>query len=139
MTVAGLAGAIALSLVGSAVLMRIWSTAHQRDVAAGTYLVEHGLADAVVLYSDPASLWWVSGNPGVAGPFDGFETQQHVIDAYDVEYVVVTLRDDAMRDPLGFWDGAAATDAEGHHPSFLPDQPVFEAPGVRIYRAEASE
>jgi 4-amino-4-deoxy-L-arabinose transferase-like glycosyltransferase len=139
LAVAGVAGAIALSLAGSAVLLRIWSTAHQRDVAAGTYLAEHGLGSSVVLHSDPASLWWVSGNPGVAGPFDGFPTQQRVIDAYHVEYVVVTLRDDATRDPLGFWDGAAATDADGNHPSFLSDQPVFEAPGVRIYRVVTNE
>lgn len=134
LVVAGLVGAMALSLIGSAVLLRIWNTAHQRDVAAGCFFTSHNLTDAVVLYSDPASLWWVSGNPGVAGPFNGFDTQQRVIEAYDVQYVVVTLRDDASRDPLGFWNGASATDAEGHHATFLPTTPVFEAPGVRIYK-----
>jgi hypothetical protein len=132
--VAGLVGAVALSVIGSATLLRIWETAHQRDLAAGSFFTSHDLTDAVVLYSDPASLWWVSGNPGVAGPFDGFATQQQVVNAYGVEYVVVTLRDDATRDPLGFWEGAAATDANGAHPAFLPADPVFEAAGVRVYR-----
>jgi len=47
--------------------------------------------------------------------------------------VVVTLASGEMRDPLGLWDGAAAVDANGSHPGFLPLQPSYSAPGVRVY------
>jgi hypothetical protein len=46
----------------------------------------------------------------------------------------VTLRAGETRDPLGLWDGATATDSTGSHPDFLPGQPDFTAPGVRVYR-----
>jgi len=37
-------------------------------------------------------------------------------------------------DPLGLWEGAAATDSEGAHPSFMPDEPSFEGDDVRVFR-----
>ena len=70
----------------------------------------------------------------MAPPFDPFPVVADVVDAYDVRWVVVMLGSGETRDPLGLWDGASSTDSEGNHPSFLPDAPAFEAPGVRIYR-----
>jgi hypothetical protein len=83
---------------------------------------------------DPAALHELTGNPGVAPPFDLYPVIASVVDAYRVEWVVVTLRPDETRDPLGLWDGAGGTDAAGNHPDFLPSTPDFAAPRVRVYR-----
>jgi hypothetical protein len=56
-----------------------------------------------------------------------------VVDAYGIRWVVVTLTTGAVRDPLGLWEGSTAMDSEGNHPDFLPAQPTFEAPGVRVF------
>jgi 4-amino-4-deoxy-L-arabinose transferase-like glycosyltransferase len=128
-----LLGAIALSLIGSASLYRLWETSHQRDLAAAGYLTDAGLTEATVLYGDPASLWHLSGNPAVAAPFDPYPVIEEVVRAYEVEWVIVTLREDATIDPLGLWDGCAAHDSEGNSPAWLGCEPVFEAEGVRIY------
>ena len=42
LAIAGLAGAVALSLIGSAVLLGQWSDAHDRLQQAGDYLIEQG-------------------------------------------------------------------------------------------------
>jgi len=134
LAVAGLAGAVALSLVGSAVLVGQWSTAHGKLALAAAFLADRGETNAVVMAYDPAALHALTGNPGVAPPFDPFPVIGEVVDAYDVRWVVVTLGPGQTRDPLGLWDGAAATDAAGSHPNFLPAQADFVAPGVRVYR-----
>jgi hypothetical protein len=128
---AGLAGAFVLSLVGSAVLIGPWSDTHARLRQAAGFLA--GDPDAVVMAYDPAALHALSGNPGVAPPFDPFPVIGQVVRAYDVRWVVVTLPPGESRDPLGLWDGAAATDSAGNHPDFLPATPAFEAPRVRVY------
>ena len=133
LALAGLAGAVSLSLVGSAVLLTQWSDAHARLAQAAAFLAENGHGDVVLAY-DPAALHQLSGNPGVAPPFDPFPTIGQVVHAYGVEWVVVTLRPGETRDPLGLWDGALGTDALGGHPDFLPRDPAFEAPRVRVYR-----
>ncbi len=133
LAVAGLAGAMALSLIGSAVLLGQWSDAHARLRQAGEYLVGRGEQSAVVMAYDPAALHVLSGNPGIAPPFDLYPIIGQVVDAYHVEWVVVTLRPGETRDPLGLWDGAGATDAAGDHPDFLPARPDFSAPGVRVF------
>ena len=132
--VAGLAGAIVLSLAGSAVLYEQWTVGREREEAAARFLSRPERRNDVILYSDPASMWLRTGNPGVAGPFDGYDMQEAVIRAYEVEWVVVVLGPGAEIDPLGLWGGARARDADGRPASFLDDQPSFEAPGVRIYR-----
>jgi hypothetical protein len=86
-----------------------------------------------VMAYDPAALYALTGNPGVAPPFDPFATIGQVVQAYRVRWVVVTLAPAQTRDPLGLWDGAAGTDSTGAHPAFLPGDPAFEAPGVRVY------
>ena len=131
--VAGLAGAMVLSLAGSAVLLSQWSSAHDRLAVAAGFLRDHGAtADRVMAY-DPAALHELTGNPGVAPPFDPFPVIGEVVEAYEVRWVVVTLAPGETRDPLGLWDGSAATDSIGSHPAFLPPEPAFEAPGVRVF------
>jgi hypothetical protein len=83
---------------------------------------------------DPAALHALTGNPGVAPPFDLFPVIGQVVDAYDVRWVVVTLARGETRDPLGLWDGASATDSAGNHPDFLPASPDFDSPRVRVFR-----
>jgi hypothetical protein len=131
--VAALAGAIVLSLVGSASLYRLWETSHRRDLAAAQYLTDAGLTDATLLYGDPASLWHLTGNPGVAAPFDPYPVIEEVVRAYDVELVIVTLREDATIDPLGLWLGGNAVDGDGNRADWLATDPTFEADGIRIF------
>ena len=134
--VAGLVGAAALSLIGSGVLLAQWNAAHDRLALAAGYLRDEGATGDRVLAYDPSAIHFLSGNPGVAPPFDPYSVIGQVVDAYDVEWVVVTLRPGESRDPLGLWDGAAGTDSTGAHPDFLPAEPAFEAPGVRVFRVE---
>ena len=136
--VAGLAGAAALSVVGSAVLIGQWSDAHAKLVLAGQFLMERGARDDRVMAYDPAALWAISGNPGVAPPFDRLPVVGEVIAAYDVRWVVVTLPLGQERDPLDLWDGAAATDSAGNHADFLPERAAFSAAGVRVYEVKPS-
>lgn len=132
--VAGMAGAIGLSLAASAILLGQWRFAHDRLALAAEFLRAQGATNDRVLAYDPAALHALSGNPGVAPPFDPFPVIGQVVNAYDLRWVVVTLPPGETRDPLGLWEGATATDSVGSHPSFLPSQPAFEAPGVRVFR-----
>lgn len=129
--VAGMAGALALSLVGSAALLQSWSVVQARVRSAGDLLA--GAAPGTVMAYDPSAIYGVSGRAGVAPPFDPYAVVGQVVDAYDVRWVVVILAPGETRDPLGLWDGAAATDVDGAHPAFLSSVPSFEADGVRIY------
>ena len=131
--VAGLVGALVLSAIGSAVVYGGWSVADDRLSAAAAFLrVSADPGDRVMAY-DPAALHARVSMEGVAPPFEPFATVGEVVDAYDVRWVVVTLGPGESRDPLGLWDGAAATDATGAHPAFLAEQAAFAAPGVRVY------
>lgn len=130
---AALVGAVILSVVGSVALYRLWDTSHQREVAAAAYLEEAGQTAATVMYGDPASLWHLTANPGVPAPFDPYPVIEDVVRAYSVQWVVVALREDATVDPLGLWNGCSAVDSEGNTASWLGCEPVFEAPGVRIF------
>jgi 4-amino-4-deoxy-L-arabinose transferase-like glycosyltransferase len=134
LVVAGLIGAVSLSLVGSAILYQQWIASRDRELAAASFLSADGRFDDVIMYSDPASMALTSGNPGIAGPFDGYPIQERIIRAYGVEWVVVTVRPGETTDPLGFWKGGRARDANGVPATFLADEPAFEAAGVRIYR-----
>jgi hypothetical protein len=131
--VAGLAGATALSGIGSAVVLRQWSVAHERRVAAAQLLRANAEPGDQVMAYDPAPLHAEVPMEGVAPPFDPFVTVAEVVRAYDVRWVVVTLGAGETRDPLGLWEGAAATDSTGAHPTFLGEEPTLFAPGVRIY------
>ena len=131
--VTGILGAAVLSLAGSAVLIAQWGAAHDRLALASDYLRDSGARTDRVLAYDPAALHALAGNPGVAPPFDPFPIIGEVVDAYDIRWVVVTLQPGETRDPLGLWDGASATDSLGTHPEFLPAEPAFEGPGVRVY------
>jgi hypothetical protein len=131
--VAAVVGAVVLSVVGSAALYRLWDSSHQRELAAAAYLEASGQTDVTVMYGDPSSLWHLTGNPGVAAPFDPYPVLEEVVDAYGVELVVVALREDAEVDPLGLWEGCDAVDADGNVATWLECEPVMEADGVRIY------
>lgn len=133
LTFAGLAGALALSLAGSTILLGQWSAAHARLERAAAFLRDAAAPNDRVMAYDPAALYALTGNPGVAPPFDPFETIGQVVDAYGARWVVVTLAPGETRDPLGLWDGASAVDSAGGHPDFLPSEPAFEAPGVRVF------
>jgi Dolichyl-phosphate-mannose-protein mannosyltransferase len=132
---AGVAGAVVLSLIGSAILYRQWERSRVRDEQAAAFLRANTQPNDVIMASDPASIYPLTGNPGVAAPFDPYRIIAQVVDAYDVTWVIV-LRPEELGevDPLGLWDGSAATDSEGQHPSFMPDEPAFEGDDVRIFR-----
>jgi uncharacterized protein YbjT (DUF2867 family) len=132
--VAGLAGAVALSVVGSAILHAQWSRSRERDEQAAAFLLREARRSDVVMSSDPASIYPLSGNPGVAAPFDPYRVIEQVVRAYGVDWVIVTRPGPGTTDPLGLWEGAAATDIEGEHPSFMPAQPAFEGDDVRVFR-----
>jgi hypothetical protein len=133
-TVAGLVGAIVLSVVGSAILYATWDRSRQRDAEIAEFLLANADRDDTIMASDPASIYPLTGNPGVAAPFDPFRVIERVVRAYDVEWVVVLSPGDGEPDPLRLWDGAGGVDSEGAHPSFLPADPAFEGTDVRIYR-----
>jgi hypothetical protein len=136
LTAAGVAGAIVLSGVGSSILYAQWDRSRQRDEQAAAFLLANARRDDVVMASDPASIHPLTGNPSVAAPFDPFPVIEQVVDAYGVDWVVVLSPGDGEPDPLGLWEGAAATDSQGNHPSFLPAEPAFEGDDLRIFRIE---
>ena len=131
---AGAAGAIVLSLVGSATLYGQWDRSRQIDQQAAGFLLAEAHRTDVVMSSDPASIYPLTGNPGVAAPFDPFAVTERVVDAYGVDWVMVTRPGPGTTDPLGLWDGADGTDITGAHPSFLPAAPAFEEGDLRIFR-----
>ena len=133
LAVAGLAGAVALSGVGSTVVLGQWTDAHAKLASAARFLTADTPASDRVMAYDPAALYELTGRPGVAPPYDGYGVIAQVVNAYRIRWVVVTLRPGETRDPLGLWDGAAAVDAAGQHPDFLPETPAYSAPGVRVY------
>lgn len=132
--IAGVVGAVMLSVIGSAILYQDWSRSRIRDEQAAAFLLANAQPSDVLMASDPASLYPLTGNRGVAGPFDPFRVIQQVVDAYDVRWVVVLRPGPGETDPLGMWEGAAGIDSDGEHPSFLPDEPAFEGDDVRIFR-----
>jgi hypothetical protein len=134
LTVAGAAGAVVLSVAGSVILYTEWESSRVRHEQAADYLRQNAAADEVFMASDPASVWPLTRNLGVAGPFDPFRVVEQVVDAYGVDWVIVLRPGPGEVDPLGLWDGSAGTDSEGAHPSFLPAAPSFEGTNVRVYR-----
>jgi 4-amino-4-deoxy-L-arabinose transferase-like glycosyltransferase len=134
LSIAGLGGAAVLSVIGSAILFQQWDRSRLRDEQAAAFLRTHADRTDVFMASDPASINPLTGNPGVAAPFDPYRVIEQVVDAYDVKWVIVLRPGPGETDPLGMWDGAAGTDSEGQHPSFLPDDPAFEGDDVRVFR-----
>ena len=84
--------------------------------------------------SDPASLYPLTGNPGVAAPFDPFDVTEQVVDAYDVRWVVVLSPGNGEPDPLNLWDGAAGDRQPGAHPSLHAGRAGVRGDDVRIFR-----
>jgi hypothetical protein len=133
-TVAGVVGAVVLSLVGSAILYAQWDRSRIRDLEAADFLNANAAPTDVFMSSDPASIHPLTGNPGVAAPFDPYRVIADVVEAYDVRWIIVTRPGPGETDPLGLWDGASSRDSEGKHPGFLPDQAAFEGDDVRVFR-----
>ncbi len=132
--VVGLGGAIALALAGAVALLGPWQVRIDRHEAAAAFLRDAANPSDVLLAGDPSSLYLLTGLRGVATPFDPYDVLGEVVEAYGIDWVVVVLESDAVRDPLGLWDGAAAVDATGGSPSFLSAEPTFETDGVRVFR-----
>jgi len=132
--VAGLAGAVALSVLSSAILFAQWDRSRVRDEQTASFLRANAEPGDVFMASDPASLHPLTGLPGLAAPFDPFAVIEEVVDAYDVQWVVVLRPGPGETDPLNLWDGAAGVDSHGEHPSFLPAEPAFEGDDVRVFR-----
>ncbi len=130
---AGLLGALALSLAGSAALLVGWRNAHLKLTQATEFLAAEASPGERVMAYDPSAVYLLSGLSGVAPPFDDYSVIGSVVEAYDIRWVVVTLRPDETRDPLDLWNGSAGTDIRGNHPTFLPVEAAFEAPGVRVF------
>jgi hypothetical protein len=135
LAVVATAGAIVLSLLGSSVIYGQWDRSHRLDVAAAGFFERADATNDVVIYADPATLALLSGNPGIAPPFDPFPVVERVIDGYHVKWIVVQLGPGDKTDALNFWPGPTATDSEGNRAKFLADHPSFEVPGaLRIYQ-----
>jgi hypothetical protein len=134
LTAAGMVGAIVLSVAGSAILYEDWDFSRMRHEQAAEFLRVNAAADDVFMASDPASVWPLTGNSGLAAPFDPFSVIGQVIDAYGVDWVIVLRPGPGEVDPLGLWDGRAGTDSKGAHPSFMPEQPAFDGSDVRVFR-----
>lgn len=137
-TVAALAGVVALSVMSSAILYADWDRSRVRDEQAAAYLRANASPDDVFMASDPASIHPLTGLRGVAAPFDPFAVIEQVVDAYGVDWVVVLRPGPGETDPLNLWGGASGTDSQGEHPSFLPDEPAFEGDDVRVFRVVGS-
>jgi hypothetical protein len=128
------AGAIVLSVVGSIILYAGWDRSRQRDLEIAAFLRANAEPDDMIMASDPASIYPLTGNPGVAAPFDPFHVIEDVVDAYGVRWVVVLSPGNGEPDPLRLWEGAEGVDSLGAHPAFLPSEPAFEGTDVRVYR-----
>ena len=111
--VAGLGGAAVLSLIGSTILFQQWDRSRVRDEQLAAFLRANAEPEDVFMASDPASIYPLTGNQGVAAPFDPFRVIEQVVDAYDVRWVVVLSAGGGEPDPLNMWDGASGTDSEG--------------------------
>lgn len=135
--VVGVVGAVVLAMAGAIALLGQWQVRYERHAAAATYLREVAQPDDVLLVADPSSLYLLTGLRGVAAPFDPYPVIHAVIQGFGVDWVVVSLAADEVRDRLGLWDGGAAVDANGNRATFLPDEPAFEGPGVRIFRVHS--
>jgi 4-amino-4-deoxy-L-arabinose transferase-like glycosyltransferase len=121
---AAVAGAVALSLIGSVSLVSLWSRDYARAEAAAGYLADAAGEDDVVMYVDPPTLHLLTGLLVVPPPFDPPEVIGEVAEAYDVRWVVIERAPGASTDALGLWDGV----------DWLAPDPSFEARDVRVFR-----
>ena len=133
LAVTGTVGAIVLSVVGSLTIWHQWDRSHRLDSAGAEFFIATEATDDVVMYSDPATLALLSGNPGVAASFDTYPVLKQIVDAYQVRWVMVQLPEGASVDPLGLWHGAGSVDAAGNRATWLASEPAFAIPGLRIF------
>lgn len=131
-------GALALSLVGSASLVRSWTAAGQRIEVAAAYLAEQASPTDIVMHVNAPAIALATGLRAIAAPFDPYAVIEEVVRAYEVDWVVVERTPGAETDPLQLWEGADAVDPSGASPDFLPAAPAFDSSEVRIYEVRKS-
>ena len=129
----GVLAAVVLSMLGSANLYGGWVTARESDVAAASFLLEHGDRRDVVMHRDASALHLLTGNPVIAIPYDPYPVIAAAAEAYDVRWMVVTRMETETRAPLGLWEGGDAIDAKGNRADFLASEPAFESGSVRVF------
>jgi len=129
--VASTVGAVVLSLAASWSLVRGWEQERAQIESVAPFFAA-GRGEDVVMYLDPPSLNLLTGNPAVPPTWDPYPVIAEVAHAYGVRWLVVERQRDGA-DPLGLWDGASSTDAQGHRADWLADEPSFEAFGIVIY------
>lgn len=132
----GALGAVVLSVIGSVTVWREWDRSHRLDEAGAQFFVERGATGDVVMFTDPAALALLSGNPGVPPTPDPYPVLERIVEAFGVRWVMVQLPDGADVDPLGLWDGGAAIDAAGNRADWLSDEPAFEVQDLRVFEVE---
>jgi hypothetical protein len=129
----GLIAAVVLSVLGSWNIYSLWLEGRERNLDVARFFLEAGHTEDAVIYREASHLHLLSGNPVVAYPVDTYPIIEEVIRAYDVRWAVVTRQAGELRAPLGLWDGGRSVDEEGNRANFLADEPVYEAPDVRIF------
>ena len=83
-----------------------WDRSRIRDEQAAAFLRANAEPGDVFMASDPASIHPLTDLAGLAAPFDPFAVIEQVVDAYDVDWVVVLSPGAGETDPLNLWDGA---------------------------------
>jgi hypothetical protein len=133
LAVAGVAGAVVVSLISSGSLLAGWERERAKEEAAAAFFLRAGATRDVVMSNAPLAIHELSGNPAIGLIWDPFPVMERVVRAYDVRWMVVTIPDGAERDPLGLWEGGESVDREGNRATWLASEPAFEADGVRVY------
>lgn len=126
---AGVAGAIVLSLIGSAALRAEWTAGRSRVETAAAFLTTGAGPTDVAMYVDPPSLHLLTGNPVVAPPFDPPDVIEEAARAYGVRWLVLERQPGIEEDALGLWAGA----------EWLGTEPVLDENNIRIYEVEVTE
>ena len=119
------------------ILYQQWSASRARELAAAGFLSSGGRSGDVIMYSDPASMALTSGQPRHRGSVRRVSDPGAGHPRVRCGLGVVTIRPGETTDPLGFWRGGLARDANGVRAHFLANEPAFEADGVRIFRVLA--
>ena len=128
-----MAGAVLLSLVGSASLIAGWNRAAVRVATAADFLTAQAADADVVMFVNPPAMTLATGHPSVPPPFDPYPVVEGVVRHTTCGGSWWNASRKVELDPLGLWDAASAIDSEGNRAEFLPDQPAFESGDIRIY------
>jgi len=131
---AAMAGAIALSIIGSASLSVGWAADASRLAAITRFLNRHAEPSDVIMYVNPPAISLSTGRRSVAPPFDPYPVIEAVVRAYDVAWIVVERQSGTSEDALGLWNGSSSIDSAGNRATFLPREPALASRSHRIFR-----